>query len=204
MGAVLGTQVIATVIAIFGLGLVTPLAWYWALLVWGWALGWFLVNDRAKLLTYWLLDRVRAEESAAAEPAATPKTAPDTKQKDGPDSASKTAPAIAAPPAAKSAAKPAAKPSDGPAAQHPAVSPPPDAKPEPDPQQSQGGDDAKVATLMDAKVKDVLLAAVLKDPAAAGKFIAKAIDDAESSEAGVAATADKPTTPPAPAPKAAA
>jgi H+-transporting ATPase len=56
-GAVLGTQLIATCIAIFGFGLVTPLAWYWAVLVWGWAVAWFLLNDRAKLLTYWLLDR---------------------------------------------------------------------------------------------------------------------------------------------------
>jgi len=77
-GAVLGTQVLATCIAVLGLGLVTPLAWYWALLVWGWALAWFLVNDRAKLLTYWLLDRVRADEAppAAVEPASRPKIAP--------------------------------------------------------------------------------------------------------------------------------
>jgi H+-transporting ATPase len=78
--AVLGTQVLATCIAIFGFGLVTPLEWYWALLVWGWGLAWFLLNDRAKLLTYWLLDRVRAEEAATVvgvEPAAhTQKIAP--------------------------------------------------------------------------------------------------------------------------------
>jgi hypothetical protein len=53
----LGTQVLATCIAIFGLGLVTPLGWNWALLVWGYALAWALVNDRIKLLTYWALDR---------------------------------------------------------------------------------------------------------------------------------------------------
>jgi H+-transporting ATPase len=58
--AVLGTQAIATCIAIFGLGLVTPLGWYWALLVWGYALAWALVNDRAKLLTYWALDKMKA------------------------------------------------------------------------------------------------------------------------------------------------
>ena len=54
--AVLGTQIVATCIAIFGLGLVTPLGWAWALLVWGYALAWALVNDRIKLLTYWILD----------------------------------------------------------------------------------------------------------------------------------------------------
>jgi H+-transporting ATPase len=57
--AVLGTQAIATCIAIFGLGLVTPLGWYWALVVWVYALAWALVNDRAKLLTYWVLDKMK-------------------------------------------------------------------------------------------------------------------------------------------------
>ena len=56
--AVLGTQAIATCIAIFGLGLVTPLGWYWAVLVWGYAIAWAMVNDRAKLLTYWVLDKL--------------------------------------------------------------------------------------------------------------------------------------------------
>jgi H+-transporting ATPase len=56
LGAVLGTQAIATVIAIFGLGLVTPLGWYWAALVWGYAVAWFLVTDPVKLLAYRLLD----------------------------------------------------------------------------------------------------------------------------------------------------
>ena len=69
-GAVLGTQILATCIAIFGFGLVTPLAWYWALLVWGYAIAWFLFNDRAKLLTYKLLDHLRAGEKADPQPAA--------------------------------------------------------------------------------------------------------------------------------------
>lgn len=58
--AVLGTQAIATCIAIFGLGLVTPLAWYWVLLVWVYAIAWFLLNDRLKLLTYRVLDDLDA------------------------------------------------------------------------------------------------------------------------------------------------
>ncbi|MBI4493010.1 MAG: hypothetical protein HY690_09475 [Chloroflexi bacterium] len=29
-----------------------PIGWEWALLVWGYALAWFLVNDRVKLLAY--------------------------------------------------------------------------------------------------------------------------------------------------------
>jgi H+-transporting ATPase len=53
--AVLGTQAIATIIALFGFGLVTPLAWYWCLMVWGYAIAWFLVNDPVKVLTYRLV-----------------------------------------------------------------------------------------------------------------------------------------------------
>ncbi len=40
--------------------LMTPLPWGWALFVWGYALAWFLVNDRVKLLAYWILDRSQA------------------------------------------------------------------------------------------------------------------------------------------------
>jgi H+-transporting ATPase len=49
--AVLGTQVIATFIAVYGL-FMTPLGWSWALFVWGYALVWFLINDRVKLAAY--------------------------------------------------------------------------------------------------------------------------------------------------------
>lgn len=58
--AVLGTQIIATLIAVYGL-FMTPLGWGWALVVWGYALVWFLVNDRVKLLAYRIFDPVRAE-----------------------------------------------------------------------------------------------------------------------------------------------
>ena len=34
----------------------TPLGWGWALFVWGYALVWFLVNDRIKLLAYRIFD----------------------------------------------------------------------------------------------------------------------------------------------------
>jgi H+-transporting ATPase len=49
--AVLGTQMLATLIAVYGV-LMTPLGWGWALFVWGYAVAWFLVNDRVKLLAY--------------------------------------------------------------------------------------------------------------------------------------------------------
>jgi H+-transporting ATPase len=44
LGAVVGTQLIATTVAVYGL-FMTPIGWQWALLVWGYALAWFLVND---------------------------------------------------------------------------------------------------------------------------------------------------------------
>jgi H+-transporting ATPase len=53
--AVLGTQAIATIFAVFGI-LMTPIGWGWGLAVWGYALAWFLVNDRVKLLAYRVFD----------------------------------------------------------------------------------------------------------------------------------------------------
>jgi len=53
--AVLGTQIVATLIAVYGV-FMAPLGWGWALFVWGYALAWFLVNDRVKLLAYRILD----------------------------------------------------------------------------------------------------------------------------------------------------
>jgi H+-transporting ATPase len=49
--AVFGTQILATLIAVYGV-FMHPLGWGWALFVWGYALSWFLVNDRIKLLAY--------------------------------------------------------------------------------------------------------------------------------------------------------
>lgn len=57
--AVIATQVIATLIAVYGV-LMTPLGWAWAGVVWGYALVWFLVEDRAKLAAQHLLDRRHA------------------------------------------------------------------------------------------------------------------------------------------------
>jgi len=58
-GAVVGTQILATLIAVYGL-FMTPLGWGWALFVWGYALAWFLVNDRVKLLAYRIFDPTKA------------------------------------------------------------------------------------------------------------------------------------------------
>lgn len=51
LGAVLATQIVATLIAVYGL-FMTPIGWGYAALVWVYALGWFLLNDRVKLGAY--------------------------------------------------------------------------------------------------------------------------------------------------------
>jgi H+-transporting ATPase len=53
--AVLGTQIIATLISVYGI-LMHPIGWILALLVWGYALSWFLINDRVKLAAYRLFE----------------------------------------------------------------------------------------------------------------------------------------------------
>jgi H+-transporting ATPase len=53
--AVIGTQLVATVFAVYGI-LMTPIGWGWGLAVWGYALAWFLVNDRIKLAAYRVVD----------------------------------------------------------------------------------------------------------------------------------------------------
>jgi H+-transporting ATPase len=54
--AVLGTQTLATLIAVYGV-FMPPLGWHWALFVWGYALAWFVVNDRIKLAAYKVFGR---------------------------------------------------------------------------------------------------------------------------------------------------
>ncbi|MDJ0313599.1 plasma-membrane proton-efflux P-type ATPase [Arthrobacter sp. H35-D1] len=56
--AVLGTQALATLIAVYGL-FMTPLGWGWAAFVWGYAIIWALASDRVKLLAYRILDPVK-------------------------------------------------------------------------------------------------------------------------------------------------
>ncbi len=68
--AVFGTQALATLIAVYGLGLVTPLGWRLAALVWGYAVIWFLATDPVKLLAYRVLDP--AKSSPTLEIAAPP------------------------------------------------------------------------------------------------------------------------------------
>ena len=67
--AVLGTQILATLFAVYGF-LMTPLGWEWSLFVWAYALAWFLVNDRVKLLAYRIFDPIKAgaNPTTKAEP----------------------------------------------------------------------------------------------------------------------------------------
>jgi H+-transporting ATPase len=65
--AVFGTQVLATLVAVYGL-FMPPIGWSWALLVWGYSLVWFLLNDRIKLLAYRIFDPVKAGKPSDLTP----------------------------------------------------------------------------------------------------------------------------------------
>ncbi|HXV48128.1 MAG TPA: HAD-IC family P-type ATPase, partial [Candidatus Binatia bacterium] len=51
LAAVIGTQIVATLIAVYGF-FMPAVGWAWALAVWGYALAWFFLNDRVKLAAY--------------------------------------------------------------------------------------------------------------------------------------------------------
>jgi H+-transporting ATPase len=105
--AVLGTQTIATLFAVYGF-LMTPLGWGWALFVWGYALAWFLVNDRVKLLAYWIFDRPNTKPKAKTE--AVPTSNEKTKAQPVAKPDAKVEPKPELPVAAKSGAKAAPNP----------------------------------------------------------------------------------------------
>ena len=90
-GAVLGTQIIATLIAVYGL-FMTPLGWGWAMFIWGYALAWFLVNDNVKLLAYRIFDPVRAAAKPEAKPEAKAETKAEAKAEPKTDSKAKPKP----------------------------------------------------------------------------------------------------------------
>jgi H+-transporting ATPase len=81
--AVLGTQTIATLIAVYGL-FMTPLGWKWAGFVWGYAIAWALVNDRIKLLAYRIFDPPKSK-AAAAQPTASANAKAASSEKSGDD-----------------------------------------------------------------------------------------------------------------------
>jgi H+-transporting ATPase len=86
--AVLGTQTIATLIAVYGL-FMAPLGWKWAGFVWAYALLWALINDRVKLLAYKIFDPVKAEPKpdtkGEAKPEAKDEPKPEAKDEPKPE-----------------------------------------------------------------------------------------------------------------------
>jgi H+-transporting ATPase len=68
LGAVIGTQAVATLIAVYGV-FMTPIGWGWAVAVWGYALAWFLLNDQVAVLAtrtlYRLSNRLLAPHQGA-------------------------------------------------------------------------------------------------------------------------------------------
>jgi H+-transporting ATPase len=64
--AVFSTQIVATLIAVYGV-FMPPIGWGWALMVWGYSLPFFLLNDRVKLLAYRIFDPVKSAAKAEAE-----------------------------------------------------------------------------------------------------------------------------------------
>ena len=75
--AVSGAEVIATLLAVYGI-FMTPIGWRWALVVWGYAIIWFLITDRVKLAAYRILDPVKNQGAVrAGSPAAEPGSPPD-------------------------------------------------------------------------------------------------------------------------------
>ena len=242
LAAVCGTQAVATLVAVYGMGLVTPLGWTYAGIVWGYAFGWFLITDPVKLLAYKVLDTVKADTNAQAkaesqpdavaaskpdaeaqkaqakpEPKAEPKPdakaqpkpemGPVAKADPGPDA--KAEPQAETKPDAKAEPKAEAKPepkAEPPAAGAASPKSDDDSQPasgstpgaEPAPQVAVGN--ANVTALFERKLGDVLLAAVLKDPADGGRLIAQEISDASSPDTAAKPDEARPITP-APAPK---
>ncbi|MEO6999508.1 MAG: plasma-membrane proton-efflux P-type ATPase [Terracoccus sp.] len=87
--AVVGTQTIATLIAVYGL-FMTPLGWKWAGFVWGYAIIWALLSDRVKLLAYRVLDPA-TDTDTDTSPSAVPAADRDSKHRPDPTSSTTTA-----------------------------------------------------------------------------------------------------------------
>jgi H+-transporting ATPase len=218
--AVVGTQVLATGICVFGF-LVTPLWWGWAALVWGYALAWFFVTDPIKLLAYHYLDATKkpAPKRRGDDEADTTTTKDDAPRKakaapqpnakaDGDQPATKTAPTDA--PAPKSApvadaksAKPEVEAGVGPDAKAdgaepstktaPSDSPAPEAAPDAKPSLADADPTKRRAAVLDMKLSEAWLTAMAQDPKGAGHSVGEAIAEIEA--ALVPEPTDKPPPP---------
>jgi len=91
-------------IAVYGL-FMTPLGWRWAAFVWGYALLWFLLNDRIKLLAYRIFDPVKAETKPETQTGPKPEAKADpntqTKPDPKPKAEAQTKPTVEAQPESK-------------------------------------------------------------------------------------------------------
>jgi H+-transporting ATPase len=208
LAAVCGTQAVATLIAVYGVGLVTPLGWMYAGIVWAYALTWFLITDPVKLLAYKALDTVRAEskspDQAEPKPAADVPAAVDVKAAPKPEAKNDPEPKPA--PTVKAAPSSGGGEDSGTQVKDAAMPKPPPAipqmpKPQPAPQHEAGHTNVKA--LLDTKLGDVLLAVVSNDPAEAGRLITQAITEAESPPAATPPPAAPPAKTDAPEPAAA-
>jgi H+-transporting ATPase len=66
LGAVLGTQLLATLIVVYGL-FMPAIGWAWAGAIWAYAAVWLFIADGAKLLTYKLLEGTRSLSAPVRE-----------------------------------------------------------------------------------------------------------------------------------------
>ena len=175
--AVLGTQTLATLIAVFGV-FMTPLGWTDAASVWVYALTWFVGADGVKLLAYRVLDRTRTKAKRSAQ---------DTPSKAKARAAALSPPETAAKTQLNSGAtkmttpQPDATPGPQPKAeaQKDAAAPSPDAVTAP----AQPTADDKLATLLHTPLGEVLLDRLLKDPKDMSRLLAAAISEAEGNDA---------------------
>jgi len=200
--AVFGTQAIATLIAVYGL-FMTPLGWGWAGFVWAYAIAWFLVTDRVKLLAYRVLDHIKAETKMETKAAPKPDAKADAPKPAGRAGDPKPGGKAGSPKpgASKPDAEtgdPKADPSkpnaaaDAPKPDAKAGTPNLDAKNEPQPEaKAEPAPGAKSpskpegelkpeakpdsASVLNKTLGDILVAGMTKDPEDAGRLIAAAI-----------------------------
>jgi H+-transporting ATPase len=73
--AVVGTQTFATFMAVYGFGVMTPISWEWAGMIWAYCIVWALITDPIKVLAYRIFDRGKVREPGkpvSKKPAAVP------------------------------------------------------------------------------------------------------------------------------------
>jgi H+-transporting ATPase len=207
LAAIVGTQVLATVICVFGF-LVTPLWWGWAALVWGYALVWFLATDPVKLLAYRVLGATqavpapRANVGSTADAKAASKPVAKAGATDGAKAESKPGTKAEPEPHARTEAKPDAEAAPKPDAKvetkpETDIQPKPEAQDEPKAEgkaesdattntasrpdaQAQPDVNTGAAALLNRTLGDLLVAGLVKDPEDAGRIIAAAIAQAQA------------------------